>query len=60
MSVYVCDAFDCERGVITGHALYRVSPKGERFVGLCEEHYAGEPEPVAKMIEERNRAGLRR
>jgi hypothetical protein len=54
----ICDYEGCEKGPLTtGHALYRVSPKGpgQKFVGLCEEHYAGTPDPVAKAIEEANR-----
>jgi hypothetical protein len=52
----VCDYEGCTKGIDTGHALYRISPKGkgEKFVGLCEENYVGEPEPVAKIIEQAN------
>lgn len=50
-----CDYEGCEHGIETGHALYRVSPKGEPFVGLCEEHYAGEPDEIARTIEQANR-----
>ena len=51
----VCDFEGCERGIATGHALHRVSPKGEPFVGLCAEHFAGEPDPVAAVVEQANR-----
>jgi hypothetical protein len=47
----------CERGIATGHALHRTSPKGEEFVGACTEHaseYQATVEPVAQIIEEEN------
>lgn len=53
-SSYTCADEGCDRGVRSGHALYRVSPKGEDFAGKCEEHFAGEPEPIAQAIERRN------
>lgn len=56
-SRYTCAKDGCERGVRSGHALYRTSPKGELFQGRCEEHFDGEPEPVAQMIEDRNQGG---
>jgi hypothetical protein len=57
----VCDYEGCERGIDTGHALHRVSPKGkgQPFVGMCSEHYAGTPDPVAQVIEDANRAAER-
>lgn len=52
----VCAEEGCERGIATGHALYRISPKGpgQKFIGKCEEHFKGEPNPVAKVFEEDN------
>jgi hypothetical protein len=50
----ICDHEGCDRGIHSGHALYRTSPKGTPFVGLCEVHYAGEPDPVARLIEQSN------
>jgi hypothetical protein len=38
-----CDHEGCNRGTHNGHALYRVSPKGQDFVGLCEWHLVGQP-----------------
>jgi len=56
VSNLVCAHEGCEKGVETGHALYRISPTGpgQKFVGMCEEHYDGEPDPVAKTFEEDN------
>jgi hypothetical protein len=53
---YVCDHEGCDRGISTGHALHRVSPKGpgQQFAGLCAEHYVGTPDPVAQAIEDAN------
>lgn len=51
-----CDYPGCERGIATGHALYRVSPKGpgKPFVGMCREH-AGQPyDPVTQVFEDDN------
>lgn len=55
MSLWQCDYEGCKNGLETGHALYRTSPKGEPFVGLCSEHYAGPEDPVAAAIEDHNR-----
>jgi hypothetical protein len=55
-SRYTCTEPGCRRGRTSGHALYRTSPKGELFEGRCEEHFDAEVEPIAQMIEERNRA----
>lgn len=54
---FVCDYEGCENGIDTGHALMRVSPKGkgQPFVGLCEKHYAGRVDPVAKVFQDDNR-----
>lgn len=54
MSRWMCAFPGCERGVPTGHALNRTSPKGEDFEGMCWEHFEGEPEPIAQLIEEHN------
>jgi len=36
-----CAERDCPKGSrTTGDAVFRISPKGERFIGLCAEHYA--------------------
>lgn len=53
---YVCDHEGCRKGIASGHALHRVSPTGpgQQFVGLCSEHYAGTPDPVAQAIEDAN------
>lgn len=53
----VCVEVGCSRGIATGFALYRTSPKGEMFEGKCEEHFDGEIEPIAQMVEQRNRYG---
>lgn len=54
----VCDHEGCDRGIDTGYALHRTSPKGkgQPFVGLCSEHYTGKPNPVAQVIEDANHA----
>lgn len=58
----VCDHEGCENGIDTGHALYRVSPKGpgKPFVGLCSEHYVGDVDPVTPIIEQANHAAIDR
>lgn len=58
----VCDHQGCTNGIDTGHALYRVSPKGpgQPFVGLCSEHYAGEVDPVSPLIERANQRAAER
>lgn len=50
-----CIQLNCERSTDKGYALYRVSPKGQDFEGMCEEHLTSDPEPIAQMIERRNR-----
>ena len=57
MSRYECAEEGCERGPATGHALHRTSPKGELFEGKCTDHFPGEPDPIALMIERDNRPG---
>lgn len=52
MSAFKCDHEGCPNGIETGHALHRVSPKPGPFAGLCDEHYAGEPDPVARAIQQ--------
>lgn len=56
-----CDYEGCTKGIATGHALHRVSPKGpgQEFVGMCDEHYAGRPDPVAMVFQRDNHAGSR-
>lgn len=54
MSRFTCDRMGCQRGIATGHALFRTSPKGGPFRGLCSLHFKGELEPVAKAIEDAN------
>jgi hypothetical protein len=54
---FTCVEDGCGRGCYTGHALYRVSPKGELFQGKCEEHYQGPVDPIAQAIERRNLDG---
>lgn len=49
-----CDHEGCENGIATGHALYRISLKGEAFVGLCAVHYVGPLDPIAVAIEDHN------
>lgn len=36
----ICAHEGCDRGIATGHGLYRISPKGrgEKFVGVCQDH----------------------
>lgn len=57
-----CDHEGCVNGIDSGHALYRVSPKGpgQPFVGLCSEHYVGERDPVSPIIEEANQQAINR
>lgn len=50
-----CDREGCEVDVRKGGTLYRVSPKGEPFVGLCSDHYAGPEDPIAAAVEDHNR-----
>lgn len=53
MSRFDCARPDCDRGVRTGHVIYRISPKGkgEPFVGLCEEHMAEDAiDPEVKAV----------
>jgi hypothetical protein len=57
-----CAHPDCERGPATGHALHRISPKGEDFVGLCTEHMRkehGHADPIAVLIEDHNHGRTR-
>jgi hypothetical protein len=54
-----CDHEGCDKGIATGHALHRVSPKPGPFIGLCAEHFAGVPDPVAQIIEDANHAHKR-
>lgn len=54
-----CDYGDCPNGIATGHALHRVSPKGEPFVGMCDTHFVGEPDPVAHLFQQANHAKSR-
>jgi hypothetical protein len=51
---YVCRQAGCARGYATGHALYRTSPKGVDFEGVCAQHLDGPPDPIVQAIEERN------
>lgn len=55
----VCDYEGCTNGIETGHALHRVSPKGKGmpFVGMCDEHYIGQPDPVAQVFQRANHRG---
>lgn len=47
----ICQEEDCERGPLTtGDALYRVSPKGQKFIGRCEEHLKGDPDEIVKSV----------
>lgn len=51
----ICEQKGCVRGPLdTGHALHRISPKGEKFRGKCTEHFEGEPDPIVLAIEDRN------
>lgn len=52
-SNFGCARPDCDRHPQRGDTVYRVSPKGEEFVGLCEEHLA---EPVDPEIRDLVRA----
>jgi hypothetical protein len=54
MSRFICDRLGCHRGIATGHALFRTSPKGQTFRGLCSLHFEGPLEPAAKAIEDAN------
>lgn len=56
MSMLVCAQEGCENGLATGHALQRVSPKGpgQKFVGKCDEHFDGQMDPVALVIQQDN------
>jgi len=52
-----CVKKDCPKGVSTGHALQRISPKGEDFVGVCEDHateFDVVLDPLAKIIQDNN------
>lgn len=52
MSAYVCDHEGCDRGPgTTGDALFRVSPKGGPFVGLCGPHQRLELEEAMGTLE---------
>lgn len=54
MDRFVCAEDGCEKGRASGHALYRVSPKGELFEGKCAEHFGGPLEPITQAIEDHN------
>ncbi len=56
MASLVCAHPGCEKGIETGHALHRISPTGpgQKFVGMCGEHFQGEPDPVAQAFEDDN------
>jgi hypothetical protein len=54
MSRYICTEPGCDKGRSSGHVLYRTSPKGELFEGRCAEHFGGEVDPVAQVIEDDN------
>ena len=45
------DRTGCSNGLLTGHALYRVSPKGDPFVGLGSDHCTGPLEELVERIE---------
>ena len=51
---YVCLENGCDKGPATGHALHRVSPKGQDFEGKCTDHFEGQGDPIALAIEDRN------
>lgn len=54
---YVCEVPGCQKGIVTGHMLVRVSPKGGPFRGRCIEHFTGpldQIDRVAKLIEDEN------
>jgi hypothetical protein len=60
-SRWLCEIEGCEKGIATGHALYRTSPTGEgqKFRGRCAEHATPEQrgpedEDVAGLIEREN------
>jgi hypothetical protein len=55
----VCDHEGCENGIDTGHTLNRVSPKPGPFVGMCDEHYIGPVDPVAKAFQDDNQRARR-
>jgi hypothetical protein len=49
-----CIEEGCSNGIATGHALHRVSPKGTEFEGKCDEHFEGDPDEVAQLIQAHN------
>lgn len=57
----VCDHEGCEKGIDTGHTLNRVSPKGKGmpFVGMCDDHYVGPVDAVAKVFQDHNQRARR-
>lgn len=58
-SHYGCEHPGCLAHVDHGDAIHRTSPKGGPFRGKCTRHFredGGEPDSIAVLIEERNRA----
>ena len=45
-----CEFPGCNRGLATGHALYRTSPKGQPFFGRCAEHMGEPVDPGVRLI----------
>lgn len=43
---YGCTAHPSQKGVV----IYRISPKGEPFRGLCDKHIGDAADPVTKEI----------
>lgn len=55
--MFQCCVPGCSKNANDGYAIYRTSPKGEPFEGMCGEHRPGtfdEPD-VAGMIEQESR-----
>ena len=53
---YICQEAGCENGLVTGHTLYRITPKGPGtwFLGVCREHATPEQigdDDVERIIE---------
>lgn len=54
-SRFTCSHEGCNEGpMTTGTAIYRISPKGGPFVGLCLRHYEGERDPIEVVITQDN------
>ena len=44
-----CDWPECDRSPANGHMLFRVNPKGQKGVFMCQEHAGPDADEVAEV-----------